>query len=306
VVNDSLSDDTLAARQLRAAWNDPRLGRGPGAHVADFFDYLQEADRILMLATRAISDMQDAMAREAARLGLDPGLKGLMADQQAALQAARERAELATAEVHNQHPHLRALTLIGVYGNLDGLVESLTPEVHKMLAPAVARAVMDRVRNDPALAEDVAALPAGSIDAVREALTQVLADRSPPKPRPRKGESGAERWEARLRTVGLGAPPDRPIPPSLGDALGELSALRDVVVHRAGRVDERALTKWPRLTQLGLGVGDFVRIDRRLYRRYAAAVRSYGSEVVRRLLGDSVPAVAVDLKRWESYAPLME
>jgi hypothetical protein len=37
----------------------------------------------------------------------------------------------------------------------------------------------------------------------------------------------------------------------------------------------------------------------------AAAFRRYGSEVVRRFIGGSVPAFEVDLTNWGSYAPLL-
>ena len=299
-------EETLAARQLRAAWSDPRRMRGHGAYIADFFEYLQESDRVLMLAIGAIEELRDAEAREAVRLG-PAGDAPADASREAALQAARERAELAAAEAHNQHPHLRALTLIGIHGNLDGLVEGLTPALYEMRASAVAAAITDRLRADPAMADTVAAVPEGAIEALRDAAARLLVERAPSF---RWGHgtdgTGAERWEAPLRAAGLGAPPDRPIPTGLDAALGELNALRDVLVHRAGRIDERALRKWPRLTRLGLEVGDFVRIDRRQYRRYAAAVRCYGSEVVRRLVGGSVPGVDVDLENWEErYAPLI-
>lgn len=49
--------------------------------------------------------------------------------------------------------------------------------------------------------------------------------------------SGAKRYEKGLRRVGLGAPEGRPIPADLDQALCEVGALRDVWVHRAGRVD---------------------------------------------------------------------
>lgn len=306
VVADDSDGDALAARQLRAAWSDPRLARARGAHVADFFDYLEEANRVLMLANGAISEMRDPQSREAARLAGDADDPGAATDREAALEAARERAELAAAEVHNQHPHLHALTLIGIHGNLDGLVESLTPALHEMRAATVAAQMLDNVQADPAHAELFAGTPPESVEAIRDALAHVMVDRMPSfKWGNGRGESGAERWEAPLRAAGLGAPHDRPIPADLDAALGELSALRDVLVHRAGRVDERALRKWPGLTRLGLDVGDFVRIDRRLYRRYIAAVRCYGTEVVRRLFAGAVPGFDVDLARWEGYAPLL-
>lgn len=67
-------------------------------------------------------------------------------------------------------------------------------------------------------------------------------------------------------------------------ALREITALRNVIVHRAGRVDDRALREAPTLaTVRRMSLGDFVRIGRVDYRMYSAALRSYGDEVLRRL-----------------------
>ncbi len=69
--------------------------------------------------------------------------------------------------------------------------------------------------------------------------------------------------------------------------LAEVVALRHVLAHRAGRVDERALKQAPALRYAD---GELVRVTRAEYRLYSAALWTYGEEVIRRLMGDLVPA----------------
>jgi CubicO group peptidase (beta-lactamase class C family) len=85
----------------------------------------------------------------------------------------------------------------------------------------------------------------------------------------------------------LQAPPGRPIPTDLDEALTEVVALRHVLAHRAGRVDRRAVKQAPTLRYAD---GDLVRIPRDEYRRYSAALWTYGEEVIHRLMKDLAPA----------------
>lgn len=107
-----------------------------------------------------------------------------------------------------------------------------------------------------------------------------------------RGE-GTARYEAVLATVGLSAPPDRQIPDDMDEALTEFSALRDVIVHRGGRVDRKSVDAAP---MLNLPEGQLVRLGRADYLRYAAALRTYGMEIARRLLGPSI--FDLDLANW--------
>jgi len=127
------------------------------------------------------------------------------------------------------------------------------------------------------------------------------ADRMVPKAVKQQG-SGIARYERPLRRVGWGAPEDRPIPEDLNVALTELGALRDVLVHRAGRLDDTALKQAPTLRYRR---GQLVRISREDYRRYSAAIRCYAQEVSFRGIR-GWPEVTdkrdgPDLARWRDY-----
>lgn len=174
---------------------------------------------------------------------------------------------------------------------LDALVEDLAPEVFKLQVRLQASEVV-RIASEQHPAEWAQLSPEQQA-AVEEALVGVMHQQiTEPKFERVRGQ-GAARYEAVLATVGLDAPSDRPIPPDMDEALTEFSALRDVIVHRGGRIDQHALTAAPTLT---MGEGELVRIGRDGYRRYAAALRTYGMEIARRLVGPSL--VDLDLADW--------
>ncbi len=280
---------SFAAAQLAASRKDPRSSRDERGVVADFWDYVQEADRVRSFAISGIQEMREALQRQEQRLGVRHDDPDLSDEQVAELQAAWERTEVAKAESLNQHPMLNGLTLIGLCGALDGYVEALVPAVRILM-------VMETVRqSDPAVLADV---PTEVVDAVQLAALRLMTDKQRKSQHP-KGV-GAIRLETVLAKVGLGAPPHRPLPVDLRQALAEVMALRNVLVHRAGRVDEKAKKDAP---SLRYREGDFVRIDRKHYRMYSAAIRAYGAEVTRRVLGEE--HFPLDLAQWRSQVYLL-
>ena len=142
--------------------------------------------------------------------------------------------------------------------------------------------------------------------ALREAMIAAISD-AQPKLEKLLG-SGAERYEARLRGVGLGTAEHRLIPGDLDEALTELGAIRDVIVHRASRIDAKALAQASSLAER-YREGDFVRLNGDDYRRYSAAIRCYGQDVAIRPMR-SWPgfdeATMPDLTRWRDYYVLGE
>jgi hypothetical protein len=186
--------------------------------------------------------------------------------------AARERAELAKAEMDNGTPHIYAQALISMKSALDAMVETLVRHWRGLHVERIARHILDKAaESQPAAA---ASLPPEIVDAV-ERVVHEEADRLVPKA-PRPAGRGVERYEKALRVIGAHAPDDRPLPADLDVALAELGALRDVLVHRAGRLDEKALQEAPRLRY---EVGQLVRVSAEDYRTYSAAIRCYAYEV---------------------------
>lgn len=114
--------------------------------------------------------------------------------------------------------------------------------------------------------------------------------------------SGARRYEALPAQKGFGAPADRPVSPDLDRALAELGALRDALVHRAGRVDARALQQAPALPYED---DDLVRVSDDDYRTCSATIRCYAMEIsfrsIRRWPKVSDAQDGPDLAGWRGY-----
>jgi hypothetical protein len=168
------------------------------------------------------------------------------------LRAARQLAALAVAEA-NQMVELNAMTLVAMLSATDPLVEELVPQARGLADEQIDKARRLLIR---AVRENL-----GDIDAV-----------------PRG--AGVTRWELPLGEVGLAAPKDRPIPDDMAQALGEIIQLRHAIIDRAARVDAKALKHAPSLPYAD---GDLIRIDRACYKRYSAALWTYGEEILHRM-----------------------
>jgi hypothetical protein len=282
--------DSLADREIAAARRDPRLTHGRDAVVADWWAAMGAAGRTRKLADWGLQELTESETHERHRLQAEGGVDENDPQFTAAIDAARERAELAGAEKENQLVEHNAMTLISMVGALDAMVEELAPRARDMLIAHQAHVMMEQARqNEP---EAIARLDESALHAIEQATRDVLAERVESfDPYPRG--TGAKRWEDVLSHVGLQAPPGRPIPADLDEALTEIVALRHVLAHRAGRVDRRALTQAPTLRYAD---GDLVRIARVEYRRYSAALWTYGEEVIHRLMKDLTSAPA--LQNW--------
>ncbi len=248
--------------------------------VADFWSAIEEAERVRMLGVLGLHELQNVLHREEQRLGVSHKTANLPGDVARDLQAAWERAEMARLEIANGHPHLNAQALLSMNSALDALVEEFAPKMRELRLQALDEGVLRRVEERATeAAQDV---EPETRERVLEALHPVLeqevtrlaeaAESRLPKPKKLRG-SGSVRYERVLAQVGLGAPDDRRLPEDLDQALTELGAVRDVLVHRAGRVDTRALDQAPSLPYQD---GELVRIsgdDYRPTQQQSAAMR---------------------------------
>lgn len=82
---DGLGD--LARSQIEATRDDPRLRRGRGAMVADFWDAMEEAERTRMLGVLGLHELKRTLERYEAEHGVSLGDDGLSANERNALQA---------------------------------------------------------------------------------------------------------------------------------------------------------------------------------------------------------------------------
>lgn len=278
---------TVAQRQLRDARRDPRLGRGNEAFVADWWNAVEAAEHTRMVAILGTGALRDTLPEEAP-LDQDDPPEGVE-------RVVWERAALAKAQQDNEFTELNAMTLVALLSALDALVENLAPWAHEVRNKYVLSQLMEGVRER--VPEAVDEVSDEFMEALEQAADSLVKDKVP-KLKPMKGR-GAERWEKPLASAGLKSPADRAIPSDLNDALAEIGALRDCIVHRASRIDEKALKDAP---TLDYEVGELIRLGRADYRRYSAAIRAYGRAVTDRLLGSVAPQW--DLSEWRDQVLL--
>jgi hypothetical protein len=238
---------------------------------------LDEAEDTRMLSVLGLFDLREALERYEREHGVSRDDPNLDAGDRGELQAAWERTQMAEAAIATDFAAVNAQALLAVNNALDAMVEEYAPAMREIVVNALVDQGLKR-------AEDVAPDAASQLnEATREALMQALAatiDESLPKLKRMEG-SGTERYEAPLRRVGLGTPADRPIPEDLDEALTEFGAIRDVLTHRHGRIDPKALKQAPSLAPRYID-GDFVRLNREDYFTYSAAIRCYGQDVAMR------------------------
>lgn len=268
--------DTLGEterRELDKARNDPRLERERAA-VADFWDAMDEAERVRKLAIRGAQAIRES----------DP------------IWAV---AELAAGDIDNDFPGLNAQALVAMNSALDSMVEEFAPAMREILVKAFVDQALKRAEEQ--VPDAAAELDDEKRGALRKVILKTVADLQPKLDR--LLGSGAERYEKRLRGVALGTANDRPIPEDLDEALTELGAIRDVLIHRASRIDRRALEQAPSLAGR-YREDQLVRLTREDYRRYTAAIRCYGQDVAMRpmrswpnITDDDLP----DLTAWRNW-----
>jgi hypothetical protein len=210
------------------------------------------------------------------RLGLLVSLRAFAASDSAATE--RQRTPLA-GPIHFEA--INAATIIQIFGYIEGFVEGcgarVVDDIRTMRATEEAH-LRARLKARLSQAREHG-IPGSTIAAVHD-VANVLINRSrlaPPLQRLNKGLPRPERWEDGLRRVGLGAPSSRPIPDDLAANLAELAQVRNVLLHRLGRMDAAAIAavvegSWRE-------VGEEARIDDQVYRRYIAALWSYYEEI---------------------------
>jgi hypothetical protein len=261
--------------ELERARRDPRLKHGREAVIADWRAAMESAERVRRLADWGLHVLQDAESLERVRLASSPTDPEYA---ERALSAARRRAAMAAAEANNEMVELNAMTLVAMVSATDAFVEGLVPQAHQMLIEVQVNRMMDKAAKDHTQA--AADIGGGQLAHVRALLIDALAEKLRDVDGTPRG-SGAKRWDEPLARIGLGsAAPKRAIPVDMDAALAEVIQLRHVVAHRAGRVDARALKAAP---SLAYAEGELVRIDRAGYKRYSAALWTYGEEILHRM-----------------------
>jgi hypothetical protein len=262
---------------------DPRLDRTDPAVVAEFYDSLWEIHHYRLLAIGGafrLREEVEAILRERVEAS------GVEARVDHELQAAWERAELARAAIDTDFPLLNAMGVAQHVFVLDALVEELAPNVQEMVVESAVREQLKKAaQENPKLAAEVEGAHGNEVwDPLLEAavLTILQNERWPGRP----SGTGSNRYAKILRAARMPPLPD--LPQDLEHALAEAHTIRNVVVHRGGFVDQRAIDDCP---SLPFPTGELLRLCSHHYRRYSAAVRTFAELVI--------PFVQPNLVRWQ-------
>jgi hypothetical protein len=288
----------VAREQIEKARNDPRLTRGRGAAVGDYWEAMEEAEQTRMLSVLGIYELSGVLERYERKHGVSRDDANLDPARKREMQALWEQAELASAAIATDFAAVNAQALLTMNSALDAMVEEFAPAMRDLAVAGMADQLMRAAEGaNPEAAE----LDENTRAALKEALVRMLDGRLPKLNR--LTGSGAERYETHLRGAGLGTASDRPIPADLDEALTEFGAIRNVLTHRHGRMDTKALQQAPSLSGRH-GEGDFVRLRRHDYRTYSAAIQCYGQDVAMRPMRswpEVTDAQLPDLKGWRGY-----
>ncbi len=226
----------------------------------------------------------------------------------AGLRAISAQETIDHTAVQNQ---LNAMTIIDLFGVVEGYVEALCKTLRQ---PVVEhrdqedKRLQNRIRQIISQHSKAAhAMGAPISDDTRDAIVKVVRTvvkkflPDLPVMNFSKGMPTVDRWEDALRRVYFGAGA-RPLPHDLRNTLNELGEIRNVLLHRMGRIDQKALDA------VGEGpwrdIGEEVIIDRHLYRRYVAALWSFSEELVDRLSTQiSGDQPRFDINSWRDNVP---
>lgn len=250
------------------------------AYIQDFWLALERAERNRSLAIWGMTALQRADERDAPIMSEGERI------------AARERREMVDLEQADEFAYLNAVTLVSMYGALDALVEGLCPEIRERAPEFLASSLLQRVIREN---EQLPVLDADRNKALIEMIASVIAQEWPRSGELRNG--GTARYESHLKAAGLPTPPGR-VPVSLDQAMSELWAIRNAFVHRAGPINEADLKGSPTLR---FPLGTEVALTAAEFRKYSAAVRAYGSEIVARVLSIGSVESDIDLQQWSSH-----
>jgi hypothetical protein len=234
-----------------------------------FFDFVDEAHRVLMLSMRGIASLRAAGLGAEALLQLDlakDARQRTPADEER-LAEAKELASLAESEVDKGFPLLHAHAVVAVWGALEALVDDVLvvwlckrPQLLTTAALASVRVPLARFLS---LDEEQRML------LLLEELKRDLRSGFTP---------GVAGFEGLLASVGLSGPLDEEVKRTLI----EMRAVRNVFVHRRAVCDLRFCQTCP---WLSLQVGETVETTHSDYHRYQHAAHEYVMCLIKRAAG---------------------
>ena len=201
--------------------------------------------------------------------------------------------------------HWNAMTLVMIYGGIEDFVESMGSGLHPIVRdtnPMKRKKIFEHNRTRNRQLKASGELTAQGAHTLTQ-FTKVLSEALLPKPLRAANHDlpTADRWEDLLSRVYMRPIRGRPLPEDLRLTLNELGAVRNVILHRMSRMDERALaqvTEGP-----WRSVNERVVIDDGLYQRYIAALVAYQRELEDRMRSQMKVDPESDINTWRTMVP---
>lgn len=235
------------------------------AAFESLIEYVADSDRLLRVTIQAVSQMDGLAA-----------LTEVLNKGDEVVAQAKEIERLAAHEVKNGFPLLFAHSVVALWSALESVILRFCVDwlmcFPQLLEDKAMAKVSVGARN--ALGADKRAI----VEEIVQTLEQIT--RSPLK-------AGVGRFDVLLDAVGISVAHDE----ARRRSFFELSKIRNVIVHQAGRADKKLVNECP---WLNVEIGDRVIVDQKRYSEYVAAVTGYAADIVRRSrkVADSVSGSA--------------
>lgn len=200
------------------------------------------------------------------------------------------------------------MALISIFGLIEGHIEAVGPALkNSFVEVREARLAHMRKFTRRKLGElrRSGQYDESFLSTFRSVLMEVIEEVITPAPSERLSRNmlTVERWEDALHRVALGERTSRPLPDDLKATLNELGEVRNCLLHRMGRVDQKALDAFSAEAPWST-VSDLITIDLQHYRRYIAALWSYLEELQDRLRMLVGVDPHYDIRRWRESVPV--
>lgn len=165
----------FAREQIEKARNDPRLTRGRGAAVGDYWEAMEEAEQTRMLSVLGLYELSGVLERYEREHGVSRDDANLDPARQGEMQALWEQAELASAAIATDFAAVNAQALLDMNSALDAMVEEFAPAMRELAVGGMADQLMRA-------AEEASPEAAGELDdenrgVLKEALVRTLDER---------------------------------------------------------------------------------------------------------------------------------
>jgi hypothetical protein len=235
--------------------------------IERFIEYGNSATRFLEVSMRSIHAMQDVLGI-VTKLGmLQKKLKPDWDDTEFNRYAAgfKAHAEFAAKESAGGFPLLQEFTIVGFWGAFESAIEDVVIGIISNEPVFLRAAPFAKVK-----------IPLAEFESLERDDRMRILLRELQRTLRTEQRHGVNGFEAMLDTVNFSGS----VPAEVREALWEMHHVRNLIVHRASRVDRAFAEACPKM---GLKVGDSAKVSREQCAHYVASLLEYGALISERI-----------------------